>query len=100
ILASKMAKREIDLRCLKYGKEEAASGNMIRQHADLKTGLDKEDAKKVIKAIKDSKLKVQAQIQDEQVRVSGKSIDELQACISMLRQQELDVPLQFINMRR
>src|SRR5690606_34882740 len=68
ILSSKMAKRGIDLRCLKYGKEEPASGNVIRQQVDLKAGLGKDEAKKITTAIKDAKLKVTAQIQDEQVR--------------------------------
>lgn len=100
ILEGKMAKRGIDLRCLKYGKEEAAGGNLIRQAVDLKAGLDKEEAKKIIKVIKDAKLKVQAQIQDDQVRVTGKSIDELQECIGLLKKEELMFPMQFINMRR
>jgi uncharacterized protein YajQ (UPF0234 family) len=99
ILESKMAKRGIDLRALKYGKEETASGNILRQEIDLKNGLGKEEAKEITKKIKDSKLKVQAQIQDEQVRVTSKSIDELQATIAMLKQSQLDFPVQFINMR-
>jgi uncharacterized protein YajQ (UPF0234 family) len=94
-----MAKRGLDLRALKYGKEEAASGNLIRQEAELKTGLDKEAAKKVTAAIKESKLKVTAAIQDEQVRVTSKSIDELQAVIQMLKSKNLEIPLQFVNMR-
>jgi uncharacterized protein YajQ (UPF0234 family) len=100
ILEGKMAKRGLDLRCLKYGKEEAAGGNMLRQTVELKSGLDKEEAKKVSKAIKDAKLKVQAQIQDDQVRVTGKSIDELQECITVLKAANFDFPVQFINMRR
>lgn len=101
IIEMKMAKRGIDLRCMKYDKEEPASGNMIRQMLELKSGIDKENAKEITKAIKDSKLKVQAQIQDEQVRVTAKSIDELQATIQMLKgTSSIKVPLQFINMRR
>jgi uncharacterized protein YajQ (UPF0234 family) len=101
IIEMKMAKRGIDLRCMKYDKEEAASGNMIRQNLELKSGIDKENAKEITKAIKDSKLKVTAQIQDEQVRVTAKSIDELQATIQMLKRTEsIKIPLQFINMRR
>jgi uncharacterized protein YajQ (UPF0234 family) len=100
ILEGKLAKRGVDLRCLKYGQEEAGSGGILRQTVDLKSGLDKEEAKEVTKAIKESKLKVQAQVQDEQVRVTGKSIDELQAAIAMLRGQNLKFPVQFINMRR
>lgn len=99
ILEQKMAKRDLDLRCLKYGKEEQASGNIIRQYVTLMQGIEKEDAKKITKAIKDSKLKVSAQIQDDQVRVTGKKIDDLQSVITLLRTQEIGLPLQFINMR-
>lgn len=100
ILEGKLAKRGIDLRCLKHGKEETGSGGVLKQVIELKNGLDKEEAKQVTKAIKDSKLKVQAQVQDEQVRVTAKSIDELQATITMLKSQQLNFPLQFTNMRR
>jgi uncharacterized protein YajQ (UPF0234 family) len=100
ILEGKLAKRGVDLRALKYGKEEAGSGGIIRQTIDLKSGIDKEEAKDVIKAIKDSKLKVQAQVQDEQVRVTSKSIDDLQATMSLLRSSNLTFPVQFTNMRR
>jgi uncharacterized protein YajQ (UPF0234 family) len=100
ILETKMAKRGVDLRCLKYGKEEAGSLGIIRQMIDLRSGLSKEEAKEVTSAIKDSKLKVQAQVQDEQVRVTAKSIDELQATISMLKGKGLKFPVQFVNMRR
>ncbi|MCX6104340.1 MAG: YajQ family cyclic di-GMP-binding protein [Proteobacteria bacterium] len=99
IVESKLAKREVDLRGLKYGKEESGSGGIIRQEIDLKAGLDKEEAKEITKLIKESKVKVQAQIQDEQVRVTSKSIDELQAAISVLKKGELKFPLQYINMR-
>lgn len=100
ILEGKLAKRGVDLRALKYGKEESGSGGILRQTIDLKSGIDKEEAKEVMKAIKDSKLKVQAQIQDEQVRVTSKSIDDLQATIAMLRSADLKFPVQFTNMRR
>ena len=99
LLEAKLAKRGLDLRALKYGKEEVGSGGILRQTVELKAGLDKEEAKQVTKAIKDSKLKVQAQIQDDEVRVTAKSIDELQAAIAMLRSAELKFPVQFTNMR-
>ena len=99
IVESKLAKRGVDLRGLKYGKEESGSGGIIRQEIDLKAGLDKEEAKEITKLIKESKVKVQAQIQDEQVRVTSKSIDELQAAMSVLKKGELKFPLQYINMR-
>ena len=100
ILEGKLAKRGVDLRCLKYGKEETGSGGVLRQVIDLKSGLDKEEAKEVTKAVKDSKLKVQAQVQDDQVRITSKSIDDLQATMAMLKGKDLKFPLQFINMRR
>ena len=99
VLEGKLAKRGVDLRALKYGKEESGSGGILRQEVTLKAGLDKEEAKDITKAIKDSKLKVQAQIQDEQVRVTSKSIDELQATIVLLKNAQLKFPVQFINMR-
>lgn len=99
ILEQKMARRSIDLRSLDYGKEEDAGGQRIRQTVTLKNGLEKEAAKRITKLIKDSKLKVQAQIQDQQIRVTGKKIDDLQAVIATLKKEELGLPLQFVNMR-
>ncbi|MEI6398099.1 MAG: YajQ family cyclic di-GMP-binding protein [Pseudomonadota bacterium] len=100
VMAQKMAKRNIDLRGLKYGDEEAASGNMIRQTVELKAALEKEELKEVNKLIKDSKMKVTAESQGDQLRVTSKSIDDLQAVMTMLRGKELKFPVQFINMRR
>lgn len=100
LLEQRMVKRGIDLRLIDYGKEEIGSANVIRQELTLKNGIDKEEAKKILRIIKDSKIKVQAQIQDEQIRVSSKKIDDLQATISHLRGSgEIGLPLQFINMR-
>jgi len=100
LLELKLVKRSVDLRLLDYGKEQEGSGNALRQEVTLKNGIDKEEAKKIIKLIKDSKIKVQAQILDEQVRVTGKSIDDLQETIRALRAAtEIGLPLQFINMR-
>lgn len=99
VLSGKMAKRNIDLRALKFNPEEQASGNMLRQTVDLKANLEKEELKEVNKLIKDSKLKVTTETQGEQLRVVSKSIDELQATMSMLRGKELKFPLQFTNMR-
>jgi len=100
ILHQKLAKRNIDLRGLKYNAEEQASDNMIRQIVDLKAALDKEEIKEVNKLIKDSKLKVTTETQGDQLRVTSKSIDDLQSVMSMLRGKELKFPVQFINMRR
>lgn len=100
LLELKFVKRGIDLRWLDYGKEEAASGNIIRQKVTLKNGVSKEEAKKITKAIKDSGLKVQAAIQEDQVRVTAKKIDDLQAVIQLLRgTSSIGIPLQFLNMR-
>jgi len=99
ILEQKMARRNIDIRSIEYSKQEQATGNMIRQHIDLKSGINKEDAKKITAKIKEGNLKVQAQIQDEQVRVTGKKIDDLQEVIHLLKTSDLGLPLQFINMR-
>ena len=84
IIEAKMSKRGIDIRCLEFGKEEQASGNLIKQVVSLKEGIEKDNAKKITKLIKDMKLKVQAQVQDQQVRVSGKKIDDLQEVISQI----------------
>jgi len=100
VMHQKMAKRNIDLRGLKYGEEEAASGNMIRQTVELKAALEKEELKEVNKLIKDSKMKVTAESQGDQLRVTSKSIDDLQAVMALLRGKELKFPVQFINMRR
>jgi len=99
ILQSKMVKRQIPLKNLKYEKVEQAMGTQVRQVIKIQQGIDKEQAKKVTQAIKDSKLKVQAQVMDEQVRVSSKSIDDLQATMQLLRTAPLDISLQFTNMR-
>ena len=99
IVEQKMVKRSIDIRALDYGPEQPGNAQQIKQEVSLVCGLEKDVAKKITKIIKDSKLKVQAQIQDEQVRVTGKKIDDLQAVIQTLKEQEVGLPLQFVNMR-
>ncbi len=99
ILQSKMHRRGIEIKSLDFGAIEPAGGQSLRQKVLLKQGLDKEIAKDIIKIVKESKLKVQAQIMDDKVRVSSKSIDELQSTMALLRAQNLSVPLQFDNMR-
>lgn len=100
ILQSKFVKRGISVKSLDYGKAEQASGGMVRQVIKLKMGIPTEKAKEIIKIIKDTKLKVQAQIMEEQVRVSGKNIDDLQELIALLKDKDLDLPLQFGNFRQ
>ncbi|MCL6632739.1 MAG: YajQ family cyclic di-GMP-binding protein [Alicyclobacillus herbarius] len=99
ILQSKCVKRGVSLKALQRGKVEAASGGMVRQTIELQQGISQDVAKQIIKMIKDSKLKVQASVQGDQVRVAGKSRDDLQAVIQRIREADLPVPLQFINFR-
>jgi hypothetical protein len=99
ILQSKFVKRSVPLKALTYGAVEPAAGSTVRQVIKLQNGIDKESAKLITKMIKDSKLKVQAQIMDDQVRVSGKSKDDLQSVMTLLRQADLKFAIQFTNYR-
>jgi len=97
ILLSKMVKRGVPIKNLDYGKIEPASGSTVRQKIKLKTGLDQENSKKINIMIRDSKLKVKTQVQGDQIRVTAKSRDDLQAVIQMLRAADLTIDLQFAN---
>ena len=99
ILESKMIKRGIDIKALKYGKIEQAAGDTVRQQVTIQQGIDKDLGKEIVKDIKDSKIKVQASINGDKLRVSGKDRDDLQAVIKMLKEKEYNVPLQFSNYR-
>lgn len=99
VLIARMLKQQLDPKCLDFGKEQYASGNMIRKEIRIKEGIDKETAKKINSRIKDTKLKVQGSIMDDQLRVQGKKIDDLQTVMSTLRQEDFGQPLQFVNMR-
>ena len=99
ILQSKLVKRSVNLKSLEYGKIEPAAGGLARQSITIHQGLDTDAAREVVKLIKDTKLKVQAQVQDDQVRVTGKQRDELQQVIQRLRAADFRRPLQYINMR-
>ena len=99
VLQSKLIKRGIDIRSLEMGKLEEATKGTARQTATLKQGIDADTARKVVKMIKDKGLKVQAQMQGDQVRVAGKSKDDLQAVMQFLKGEDVGVPLQFINYR-
>jgi uncharacterized protein YajQ (UPF0234 family) len=94
-----MVKNGLDPKCLDFGKEEYASGDMVKKDIQVKEGIEKEIAKKVVKLVKDLNLKVQSSIMDDQVRVTGKKIDELQTVIGFLKKQNVGIPLQFINMK-
>ncbi len=99
ILRTKMGKRGIDLRYLKLSKIEPAGGRFLRQVITFSQGIEKEKAKEIIKFIKDTKLKVQAQIMDDKLRITSKSIDELQSTMQTLRAENFEIALQFDNMR-
>lgn len=99
ILIEKLVRRNVSPKCLHYGTEETASAGAVRQKATLVQGISKEKGKEIIKLIKETKLKVQAQIMEEQVRVSGKKLDDLQAVMQLLKQKDLEIELQFENMR-
>ena len=99
ILKGKLVRRQVSPKCLDFGKKEPASAGAVRQRVGIVQGISKEKGKEIIKLIKDSKLKVQPQIMEDQVRVTGKKIDDLQEVIQLLKGQDLDVELQFINMR-
>jgi uncharacterized protein YajQ (UPF0234 family) len=99
ILETKFIRRNISIKALKFNEAEAASGGRLKQVINLQSGISKENAKIITKMIKESKLKVSAQIQDEQVRVTGAKIDDLQSVIAMVKEAELDFPTQFVNMK-
>jgi hypothetical protein len=99
ILQSKFLKRGLSLKSLQYGKAETASGSMVRQLITVQQGISKEKGKEIVAVIKETKLKVQAQIQDDQVRVTGKNIDDLQEVIQLLKGKDLGVEMQYINFR-
>ncbi|MFN3871995.1 MAG: YajQ family cyclic di-GMP-binding protein [Ignavibacterium sp.] len=99
ILQTKFIRRGISIKALKLNEPEQAAGGRLKQIINLQSGISKDNAKKIVKMIKDSKIKVNAQIQDEQVRVTGPKIDDLQAVIKMIKEADLDFPTQFVNMK-
>lgn len=99
ILQNKLVKRGVPIKNVSYGKVEAALAGTVRQRLTLQQGIPTDKAKEIVKAIKDSKIKVQASIQAEQVRVSGKSRDDLQSVIALLKGKDFGIELQFDNYR-
>ena len=99
ILQAKLVKRGISLKALTYEKIESALGSTVRQSIKLQQGIPSEKAKEIIKSIKETKLKVQSQIQGDQLRVSGKNRDDLQSVIKLLRDSDFGIDMQFINYR-
>src|SRR5687767_237628 len=99
ILESKLVKRKVSLKAIDYQKLEDAAMGTVRQRAKIVQGIESEKAKAIVKAIKDAKLKVQASIQSDQVRVTGRSKDDLQKAMSLVRESDYGIPLQFTNYR-
>ena len=99
VLISRTAKQKTDPKIFDFSKEEVQNGALLKKEVKIRQGIEKEEAKKIIKLIKDSKIKVEAQPMDDQIRVSSKKIDELQAVIALLRKSNLETPLQFVNMK-
>lgn len=99
VLRSKLVARNVPLRAFTYGKVEPAGGSTVRQEVSMQSGIPSDKAKEIVKVIKNSKLKVQAAIQDEQVRVTGKSRDDLQEVMKLLKSQDLGIDMQFTNFR-
>ncbi|GAB1410982.1 YajQ family cyclic di-GMP-binding protein [Desulfovibrionales bacterium] len=100
MLISHFVRRKVDPKAMEFGEPEKTSRGQLKQEIKLHDGIDKDAARKLVKIIKESKLKVQAAIQDEQVRVTGKQIDDLQAVIELLRDASCELPLQFVNMKK
>jgi hypothetical protein len=99
ILQERLAKRHVPLKAIRAGTPEPGAGGTAKQRLDLQKGIASDKAREIVKLVKDAKLKVQAAIQGDQVRISGKKRDDLQAVIQLLRQRELDVAMQFVNFR-
>ncbi len=99
ILSKNLVRKSVDVRCIEFEKEEKASGNMVRQKIKILEGIDKDMSQIIIKNIKELKIKVQASIQGDQIRVQGKKRDELQSVIAKLKSIDLKIPLNFINFR-
>ncbi|MFJ3058948.1 YajQ family cyclic di-GMP-binding protein [Herbaspirillum sp. NPDC087042] len=99
VLTNKMTKRNVDVRFLDEGKIEKIGGDKVKQVIKVKNGIESDDAKKIVRVIKDSKMKVQASIQGDAVRITGAKRDDLQAAMALLRKEVKDIPLEFNNFR-
>lgn len=99
MLIKHFIKRNLEPKVLEFGPEQGSSSGAVKMSADIKEGIDRETAKKIVKEIKAAKLKVQPAIQDDQVRVTGKKIDDLQEVIRLLKNKKFGIPLQFVNMK-
>ncbi|MBV8063201.1 MAG: YajQ family cyclic di-GMP-binding protein, partial [Nevskia sp.] len=99
ILTQRLAKRSVSLKFFDFGKAEPAAGSTFRQQIKVRQGIDRDHGRQIVDLVKGAKLKVQAQIQDDQIRVVGKNKDDLQVVMQKLRKAELDIELQFVNYR-
>ena len=99
VLRGRMTKRNVDVRCLELGAVEKISGDKVKRPVTVRTGIPQDKGKSIVKLLKDAKLKVQASIQGDALRVSGAKKDDLQAAIQLVRGKVTDLPLQFINFR-
>jgi uncharacterized protein YajQ (UPF0234 family) len=99
-LVENLVRRKVDTKCLEPKENQMAAHGMIQREIAIKEGVDSENVRNIVKLIKEKKLKVQAAIQENQVRVTGKEIDDLQTVIQLLRGAKLPIPLQFVNMQR
>jgi uncharacterized protein YajQ (UPF0234 family) len=99
VLLERSGKQKVDVRSYDLSEEPVPSGKSLYRIVKVKQGIERETAKKIVKAIKDSGLKVQPQIMDDMIRVTGKKIDDLQEVMALCREQDFDVPLQFDNMK-
>ena len=99
LLVTHLTRKGVDTKALEFGKLEQAGGNMVRQTITVKQGVQRDVAQKIVKAIKSSKLKTQAAIQGDEIRISGKKRDDLQATMAMIKELDVDLPLQFENFR-
>ena len=99
MLSVHLSKRKVDPRALDFGKVEPGQGNTVKVDIKINQGVDRDTAREIVKMIKETRLKVQAAVQEDQVRVTGKKIDDLQSVIKMLRESSIKIPLQFVNMK-
>ena len=99
LLRVHLTRRKLDAGALEFGKVEKAAGNSVRQEVTIRQGIDKELAKRIVKAVKDSKSKVQVAIQGDELRVTAKKIDDLQATIRLIKELNIELPLQYLNFR-
>lgn len=99
-LVTSAMRRGIDPKSFDFGEPESGAGGMLKREVKLRSGLEQDMAKKIVKMIKETGLKVQASIQGEEVRLTGKQIDDIQACMKMLQGSAVEAPLQFVNMKR